>query len=131
MPTMALNEPVSQEHPSEGALILSAFRKVATALGLTLQQQATILGVSRATASSWKTSPGNDTDKLDRMALFIGIYDLACQAFPGERGGEGWLHRSNTAPIFGGEAPLALILQGRFESLYRTHDHLQALVRIW
>lgn len=131
MSTTAEARPMRQAEPSEGALVLSAFRKVALALGLTLQQQAALLGVSRATAGSWKATPGGDPDKLDRMALFVGIYDLAGQAFPGERGAEGWLTRSNTAPLFGGEAPLAFLLQGRFERLYRTFDHLQALVQLW
>lgn len=131
MSTTADARPISEVPASEGALVLSAFRKVALALGLTLQQQAALLGVSRATASSWKTTPGGDPDKLDRMALFVGIYDLAGQAFPGERGAEGWLTRPNTAPLFGGEAPLAFLLQGRFEHLYRTYDHLRALVQLW
>ena len=115
----------------DGDLLLSAFRKVAAALGLTLPEQAAILGVSRATVAGWKTSPGADPDKLDRMALFVGIFGLAGQAFPGERGAEGWLRRPNTAPPFAGKAPLELLLAGRFESLLRTYDHLQACVRIW
>ena len=117
--------------PPEGALLLSAFRKVAAALDLTLHEQAAILGVSRATIAGWKTAPGNDPDKLDRMALFTAIYGLAGQAFPGERGAGGWLRRPNTAAPFAGAAPLALLLQGRFESLLRTYDQLQALVRLW
>jgi uncharacterized protein (DUF2384 family) len=122
---------VQDPHPPDGALLLSAFRKVAGALGLTLPEQAAILGVSRATVAGWKTMPGSDPDKLDRMALFIGIYGLAGQAFPGERGAEGWLRRPNGAAVFGGAAPLDLLLNGRFEGLLRTYDHLQALVRIW
>jgi uncharacterized protein (DUF2384 family) len=117
--------------PPDGELLLSAFRKVAAALGLTLPEQAAILGVSRATVGGWKAIPGNDPDKLDRMALFIGIYGLAGQAFPGERGAEGWLKRPNTACIFAGEPLLDLLLKGRFESLIRTYGHLQACVRIW
>ncbi len=117
--------------PGDGPLLLSAFRKVATALGLTLPEQAAILGVSRATVAGWKEAPGGDPDKLDRMALFVGIYALAGQAFPGERGGEGWLRRPNEASPFAGAAPLDLLLGGRFEHLFRTHDHLQQLVRVW
>ena len=116
---------------SDAALLLSAFRKVAAALCLTLPQQAAILGVARATLAGWKTSPGNDPDKLDRMALMVGIYELAGQAFPGDRGAQGWLLRPNTDAPFLGEAPLALLLKGRFETLLRTYDHLQGLVRIW
>jgi uncharacterized protein (DUF2384 family) len=118
-----------QEH--DGALLLSAFRKVASTLGLTLREQATVLGVSRATVAGWKVAPGSDPDNRDRMALFVGIFALAGQAFPDERGAEGWLRRRNTAALFGGMPPLDLIIQGRFESLLRTHDHLQACLRIW
>lgn len=115
----------------EGALLLSAFRKVAGALGLGLVDQAALLGVSRATIAGWKAAPGLDPDKLDRMALFVGIFDLAAQAFPGERGAEGWLRRPNTATIFDGDAPLTHLLKGRFEALLRTYDHLQSLARVW
>lgn len=115
----------------EGALLLAAFRKVAGALGLGLVDQAALLGVSRATVAGWKSAPGPDPDKLDRMALFVGIFDLAAQAFPGERGAEGWLRRANTAALFGGDPPLTHLLTGRFEALLRTYDHLQSLARVW
>jgi len=131
MASLAVDPKCLDEHPSEGALLLSAFRKVASALGLTLPEQAALLGVSRATVAGWKEAPGHDPDKLDRMALFVGIYGLAGEAFPGERGGEGWLRRPNRAELFGGRAPLELLLLGRFESLFRTYDHLQALARVW
>ena len=131
MPTAEQKIILSEPQAQDGPLLLSAFRKVAAALGLTLPEQAAVLGVSRATIGGWKVAPGSDPDKLDRMALFVGIFGLAGQAFPGERGAEGWLHRPNLAAVFGGKAPLDLILQGRFESLLRTWDHLQAAVRIW
>lgn len=115
----------------DGPLLLSAFRKVASVLGLTLPEQAALLGVSRATIGGWKAAPGNDPDKLDRMALFVGIFGLAGQAFPGERGAEGWLRRPNATPLFQGKPPLDVLLKGRFESLYRTFDHLQSLARVW
>lgn len=131
MPNAARDPGTLEVQPLDGALLLSAFRKVATALGLTLSEQAAILGVSRATVGGWKTVPGNDPDKLDRMALFVGAFGLAGQAFPGERGAEGWFRRSNTAPPFAGRPPLELLLQGRFEALVRTYDHLEASVRVW
>jgi uncharacterized protein (DUF2384 family) len=131
MSDLALRTRIQPAPTPDGELLLSAFRKVAAALGLTLPEQAAILGVSRATVAGWKTAPGADPDKLDRMALFVGIFGLAGQAFPGERGAEGWLRRPNTEPVFGGAPPLDLLLNGRFESLLRTYDHLQACVRVW
>ena len=127
----ARHSAVAKPHQEEGPLLLSAFRKVAGALEMTLPEQAAVLGVSRATIGGWKTAPGADPDKLDRMALFVGIFDRAGQAFPGERGAAGWLRRPNSAPIFDGKAPLEYLLQGRFEALLRTFDHLETLVRIW
>jgi uncharacterized protein (DUF2384 family) len=119
------------DEKADAALLLSAFRKVAGTLRLTLPEQAAILGVSRATLGGWKASPGPDPDKLDRMALFVTILGLASQAFPGERGAEGWLKGINADPVFQGKAPLDLLLEGRFESLIRTCDYLQAAVRVW
>lgn len=131
MASMALDSSLLDAQPSEGALLLSSFRKVAATLHLTLLEQAALLGVSRATVAGWKDAPGHDPDKLDRMALFVGIYGLAGEAFPGERGGEGWLRRANRADLFGGRSPLELLLTGRFECLFRTYDHLQSLARVW
>jgi len=131
MPTVAPAPVFLDVQQEDGPLLLSAFRKVSAALGLTLPEQAAILGVSRATVGGWKTAPGHDPDKLDRMALFVGIFGLAGQAFPGERGAEGWLKRPNTVDLFEGKAPLDLLLRGRFESFYRTYDHLQTLVTVW
>ena len=127
--TMRTQVPIDEK--ADAALLLSAFRKVAAMLRLTLPEQAAILGVSRATLGGWKTTPGPDPDKLDRMALFVGILGLASQAFPGERGAEGWLRGTNLDPMFQGKAPLDLLLEGKFESLIRTYDYLQAAVRIW
>ena len=121
----------AETQAADGPLLLSAFRKVAAALGLTLPEQAALLGVARATLAGWKAAPGGDPDKLDRMALVVGIYGFACQAFPGERGGEGWLRRPNQAAPFEGRPPIAYLLEGRFEHLLRTCDHLRALVRVW
>jgi uncharacterized protein (DUF2384 family) len=131
MANAARDSEILTTQPLDGALLLSAFRKVAGALGLTLPEQAAVLGVSRATVGGWKVTPGSDPDKLDRMALFVGVFGLAGQAFPGERGAEGWLRRPNTAGLFAGKPPLELLLKGRFESLLRTYDHLQAGVRVW
>lgn len=131
MPATAHDPKSLNAQPPDGALLLSAFRKVAEALGLKLPEQAAILGVSRATIAGWQTTPGQDPDKLDRMALFIAIYGLAGQAFPGERGAEGWLRRPNRAKPFEGRPPMDLILEGRFESLIRTYDQLKTLVRLW
>lgn len=131
MSTAAKHPAVPEVDQDDGPLLLSAFRKVATALDLTLPEQAAVLGVSRATLGGWKSSPGKDADKLDRMALFVGIFGLAGHAFPGERGATGWLTRPNTAVLFKGKAPLELLLEGRFEIFYRTYDHLQGLVKVW
>ena len=113
-------------------LLISAYLKVASTLGLTLSNQAAILGVSQRTVGRWKTSPPvNAPDKLDRMAVFMELYGLARQACPGKRGAVEWLRRPNTSPMFHGRAPLDLILDGRLESLTRVRDHLTSCVRIW
>jgi uncharacterized protein (DUF2384 family) len=128
----AVHEPENFNPPeTDEALLLAAFRKVAAALTLSIPDQAAILGIGPSTLKTWKTIPGRDPDKLDRMALFIGSFDLAGQAFPGERGAESWFRRPNAEPIFDGKAPLDLLLQGRFEALLRTYDYLQACVRVW
>ncbi len=96
-----------QMHDDE--LALSAFRKVAGALGLTPEEQAAL--------------SGPDLDH-DRLALLVGIYDLAVQV-----GGERWLRCPNTAATFGGLAPLDLLTRGGSPQL--VFDYLQAALRTW
>jgi len=115
----------------EATLLLSAFRKVAEAIGLTRQEQAVVLGVHEAVLSGWTAVPDREPSLLDRMAFFVGAFGLAGKAFPGERGAVGWFRRPNTDPIFQGRPPLDLILQGRFEDLVRTYEYLKGCGRVW
>lgn len=116
---------------SEEDLLFSAFRKVTKALDLSLPDQASILGVPPAVVAGSRITPSSDPEKMDRMALFVGIYGLAGRAFPGDRGAIGWLQRGNTAAIFGGASPLNFLLIGRFENLQQTYDHLNVLNGDW
>lgn len=123
-----------QVHPepmNEGRLALSAFHKICAVLDLTMKERAQMLGVSRSTLRRWKARACKDPDKLDRMALFVRIFDLAAQAFPGPHGGQGWLRRPNEAQIFGGKTPLSMIMNGRNEKLIRVCDYLTVALRTW
>jgi hypothetical protein len=100
----------------DGMLVLAAFRKAASTLGLTDPQQTAVLGVPPATSGPVQ----------DRMALLVNLVGLAEQAFPG--GGVAWFRRPNQAALFGGGTPLDWILQG--EDLAQVQEHLQAAVRI-
>ena len=82
-----------------------AFRSAATALSLTAEQAA----------------------QIDQGALLV-IYHLAGTAFPGGGGAVGWLTRPNTAPGFGGQTPLDLVLKGDTQPVI---DYLRAADWLW
>jgi len=107
---------LAEQRRNEPKLLLSAFAKAASLVGLTLEEQSAVLG--------------RDTDQIDRMAHFVGIVGLAAQAFPGEHGAEGWLRRPNTNDLFRGKSPLAFILEND-QNLSQTFGHLRAVVRVW
>lgn len=120
--------PPSEE---ERIRLFSAFRKVASALELSRAEQAKLLGVSKSTVARWKVVPPSNPDRLDQMAMFVRMFDLAAQASAGEHGASEWFHRVNHGPVFGGRTPLACLLEGRTETFIRILEHLEAVVRIW
>lgn len=109
--------------PQRPDALFSRFRNVANACALSTEEQRLILGIFPTPRRGWKKSK----DTLDRMALFIKIYNLAGQCFPvkNQDGARIWLERPNDAPLFHGGRPKTLILDGQWEDLFDTYNYLR------
>ena len=110
--------------PQRPDALFARFRTVANACALSTPEQRLILGIFPTPRRGWK----KNQDTLDRMALFIRIYNLAGQCFPvkNQDGARIWLELPNYAPLFHGDRPETFILNGQYEDLYDTYNYLRA-----
>jgi len=113
--------------PDPSALAFRTFLAVAERLGLAVKDRLALLGIAKSTYTVWlrrleQDLRDLDSDKLDRMAYVLGIYELAGNVFPD---GVAWLTRANQAPVFGGRRPLDRMLDGRMEDLIETLSYLK------
>ena len=126
--------PENKIHPepiSEGFVAMSAFHKIADALDLSMKERAMVLRVSISSVRRWTTKGCRNPEALDRIALLVRIFDLAAQAFPEERGKQGWIRRSNGAKLFGDRPPLDKVSSGEVPDLLQICDYLKAAQRTW
>ncbi|MBI3131787.1 MAG: DUF2384 domain-containing protein [Acidobacteria bacterium] len=74
-----------------------------------------------------KLSAGT-SQRCDWLGCFIGIYEIS-----GRLTGDpvGWLKSPNHAPLFGGRAPLLVLLADPAEKLQPTLDYLNAVYGGW
>jgi hypothetical protein len=83
---------------------------------------------SRATYYNWKKGDvgkvGRDT--LDRLSYIVGIYKALQILIPDESIANSWVRNPNDAPLFAGQAPLALMLTGQLVDLYHVRAYLDA-----
>jgi hypothetical protein len=123
-----MKEPVLPAEMDASALAFRTFLAVAERLALPVKDRLTLLGIAKSTYTVWLKRLGEgtlrdvDSDKLDRLAYVLGIYELAGGVFPD---GVAWLTRANQAPVFGGRPPLARMLHGRMEDLIETLNYLK------
>jgi hypothetical protein len=66
-----------------------------------------------------------DQDKLTRISLLVGIFK-ALNILYSRKLADAWVTRSNTNPMFGGDAPLAYMVRGGVPALLRVRQLLDA-----
>lgn len=98
--------------PSEAGI--AVFEKIANAIGLRDQDRTAILG--------------GPESRLDRMVMFLAIYDLA-----GDLVGDpcAWLTAPNKGELFRGKQPIDFILDDPGKNLHTTLQHLQGAFGGW
>lgn len=111
---------------------LRTFFNIARVWKLDESQAMTLLGFdekNRSTYFKWKKDPKNarlNRDKLERLSYIFGIYKALQELLPEPEAADGWIHRPNDAPLFGGRAALERMLSGRVADLYVVRRYLDA-----
>jgi hypothetical protein len=112
---------------------LRTFLNIADEWRLSEQERLRVLGFpARSTFHDWirKVRQRIDitlsADELIRISALLGIYKDLKIIFPRDEDAARWLRSSNTGPVFGGQAPLALITSGTQDALMLVRRYLDA-----
>ncbi len=107
---------------------LRAFQRIAQAWSLSVEQQLVLLGEpARTTYFAWRKDPEKahvPRDTLERLSCLLGIYKSLQILLPEPAAADGWVHRPNTAALFGGGTALARMLRGNVDDLYAVRRYL-------
>ncbi|MGV3491097.1 MAG: MbcA/ParS/Xre antitoxin family protein [Devosia sp.] len=112
---------------------LRTFLSIAEAWGLNEEQRRLVLGYpSRSTYHNWAKLAREgqpftlDVDALLRISAVFGIHQALGVLFADEVEALGWLKGPHQAPVFGGQAPLALMISGTQDGLMSVRRFLDA-----
>lgn len=103
--------------------------RIADEWGLSTAQLMVLLGnPSRSTFFRWKAGDVGPVsrDLLERLSYLVGIYKALQILLPQGDHAREYLQRPNTAAVFGGRTPLAVMLGGQVADLYRVREYLDA-----
>lgn len=112
---------------------LRTFLTIADRWGLNEEQRRLVLGYpSRSTYHNWAKLAREgqpftlDVDALLRISAVFGIHQALGVLFADESEGVRWLRGPHTAPVFGGQPPLALVTSGTQDGLMAVRRFLDA-----
>ncbi len=112
-----------------GGPALRAFFRLADQWKLRMVEQRKLLGdPPESTFYKWKRqrdgAPGRDT--IERISYLLGIWKSLQILFPDPAQADAWLHKPNTAALFGGHSALERMLSGNVADLYVVRQYLDA-----
>lgn len=108
---------------------LRAFFRISERWDLTNDQERQLLGSpGRSTFYRWKRDLSGQVphDVLERISYILGIYKALHLIFGNGQQADGWIRRSNAAPLFGGGSALDRMLGGQVADLYVVRQYLDA-----
>jgi hypothetical protein len=112
---------------------LRAFLAIADLWGLDEAQRILALGFpARSTFHKWARTAREhgeitlDVDTLARISAVLGIHQALGVLHEDERAAVAWLRTPHQAPVFGGQAPLALVTSGTQDGLMAVRRFLDA-----
>lgn len=115
--------PDTQARKRLSAPALRAFFLIATAWGLSVNEQRALLGWPPA-STFHKYKSGNagtvSFDTLTRLSLVLGIYKALQLLYPEPRLSDTWVRMPNTNVMFGGRPPINLMTGDGIDGLYRV-----------
>lgn len=113
----------------KNAVALKAYFAITHQWALTPDQERILLGVdSRATFYRWKKQKNGTLgrDTLERISYVLGIYKALRILLPNEMAANQWIHKPNSAPLFGGKSALEKLLVGRVIDLADVRRYLDS-----
>ena len=107
---------------------LKAFFGITQKWQLTAEQERTLLGISKATFYRWKLQLNGSLspDTLERISYILGIYKALRILLPQERAANQWIHKPNSAALFGGKSALDKLMKGHVIDLADVRRYLDA-----
>lgn len=110
---------------------LRAFERIATAWGLSVDEQTNLLGAPpRSTFFAWRKDPAQaklSRDTLERLSNILGIYKSLQILLPDEAAADAWVRQPNSAPPFGGRSALARMLAGNLSDVNFVRRYLDGV----
>jgi hypothetical protein len=115
------------------ATALTAFFNIASAWGLSADDERTLLGSPpRSTFFKWKSEraskspPKVPQDTLERISYVMGIYKALHILLPTPEAADAWVKKPNAAPITSGKSALERMRGGRVVDLADVRRYLDA-----
>ncbi|MGH9307813.1 MAG: antitoxin Xre-like helix-turn-helix domain-containing protein [Vicinamibacterales bacterium] len=102
---------------------LRTFFNIAAAWQLSVAEQRALLGWPAAsTYHKYKAGEHGalSFDTLTRLSLILGIYKSLQVLYPEQGFADGWVRLPNSNPVFGGAAPLTIMMDAGIDGLYRV-----------
>ena len=102
--------------------------RLARVWGLSVEQTCALLGdVPASTWHAWKANPPADlgVDRLTRVSYLLGMYSALHVIFTGPLADE-WMTRPNTNTLFGGAAPLDVVIRGGIPAMAAVRQYLDS-----
>ena len=127
-PAVVTPQPAGYDRKDLSGPALRTFFNIAEAWKLTPAQQIILLGAERSTFYKWKREREGllSKDTLERISYILGIYKALQILLPQPEAADTWVHRANTAPLFGGKSALDRMLSGKVSDLYVVRQYLDA-----
>lgn len=124
----AIKQSHSPSNAKKNTVALKAFFGITHKWALSGEQERILLGVPKATLYRWKSLlDGSLTqDTLERISYILGIYKALRILLPDENSANQWIHKPNTAPLFGGQSALAKLMKGHVIDLADVRRYLDA-----
>ena len=126
--------PKLEEIEIDPAAVLPAVFRVFDAWGLSNHERAAVLGLdSESTLYVWKRKPPArlTTEKLERLAHILWIYELLHALFGDGSAADGFLQRPNSSTPFHGRKPIETLSSGSFAAVHSLYQWLVAQSQGW
>lgn len=115
--------------PSQrNSVALKAFFAITKKWQLSSEEERVLLGATKATFYRWKhhLEGALTQDTLERISYVLGIYKALRILLPSEAAADSWIHKPNTAALFGGCTALDKLMKGRVVDLADVRRYLDA-----